>query len=65
MLEGMATKERSAESPQAGEAPQEGGVRRSDDEVTVAMNRAAAEVGNIKEGFASEVAKRVLRSVEW
>jgi metal-responsive CopG/Arc/MetJ family transcriptional regulator len=40
-------------------------ARHTPDEVTEAMNRACAEVGEVKDPFVSSAARRILERSEW
>jgi metal-responsive CopG/Arc/MetJ family transcriptional regulator len=40
-------------------------ARHSDDEVTEAMNRVCAEIGDMKDEFVTSAARRILQRVEW
>lgn len=40
-------------------------ARHAPDEVTEAMNRACAEVGESSDGFVSSAARRILKRSEW
>ena len=63
--ERLARRTKKSRSRLYGEALKEYLARHAPDEVTEAMNRACAEVGETKDLFVSAVAHRILERSEW
>jgi len=63
--ERLARRAKKSRSRLYGEALKEYLARHAPDEVTDAMNRACAEVGNTQDPFVSSAARRVLERSEW
>jgi predicted transcriptional regulator len=63
--ERLARRTKKSRSRLYGEALKEYLARHAPDEVTEAMNRVCAEVGDTRESFASSAARRILERSEW
>ena len=63
--ERLARRTKKSRSRLYGEALKEYLARHAPDEVTEAMNRACAEVGETKDPFVSSAARRILERSEW
>ena len=63
--ERLARRTKKSRSRLYGEALKEYLARHAPDEVTEAMNRACAEVGETKDHFVSSAAQRILERSEW
>jgi metal-responsive CopG/Arc/MetJ family transcriptional regulator len=63
--ERLARRTRKSRSRLYGDALKEYLARHAPDEVTEAMNRACAEVGETKDPFVSSAARRILERTEW
>jgi metal-responsive CopG/Arc/MetJ family transcriptional regulator len=63
--ERLARRTKKSRSRLYGEALKEYLARHAPDEVTEAMNRACAEVGDTKDPFVSSAARRTLEQSEW
>ncbi len=61
----LARRTKKSRSRLYGEALREYLARHAPDEVTEAMNRACAEVGESKDRFVSAAARRILERSEW
>ncbi len=63
--ERLARRTKKSRSRLFSEALKEYLARHAPDEVTEAMNRACAEVGEVKDPFVSRAARRILERSEW
>lgn len=63
--EQLALRSRKSRSQLFSDALREYVARHSDDQVTEAMNRVCAEVGDTKDTFVTAAAKRILQRGEW
>jgi metal-responsive CopG/Arc/MetJ family transcriptional regulator len=63
--ERLARRAKKSRSRLYGDALREYLARHAPDEVTEAMNRACAEVGETKDPFVSSAARRILERSEW
>ena len=63
--ERLARRTKRSRSRLYGDALREYLARHTPDEVTEAMNRACAEVGEVKDPFVSSAARRILERSEW
>jgi len=63
--ERLARRTKKSRSRLYGDALKEYLARHAPDEVTEAMNRACAEVGETKDPFVSSAARRILERSEW
>jgi metal-responsive CopG/Arc/MetJ family transcriptional regulator len=63
--ERLARRAKKSRSRLYGEALREYLARHAPDEVTEAMNRACAEVGEAKDSFVSTAVRRILERSEW
>jgi metal-responsive CopG/Arc/MetJ family transcriptional regulator len=63
--ERLARRTKKSRSRLYGEALKEYLARHAPDEVTEAMNRACAEIGQTRDPFISSAARRILESSEW
>ncbi len=63
--ERLARRTKKSRSRVYGDALKEYLARHAPDEVTEAMNRACAEVGETKDPFVSSAARRILERSEW
>jgi metal-responsive CopG/Arc/MetJ family transcriptional regulator len=65
VAERLARRTRKSRSRLYGDALKEYLARHAPDEVTEAMNRACAEVGETKDPFVSSATRRILEQSEW
>jgi len=63
--ERLARRTKKSRSRLYGDALKEYLARHAPDETTEAMNRACAEVGDVRDSFVSAAARRILEQSEW